>query len=238
MDRCATLVLGAHQIGRGGDLGPVLGLHFNFEICRLVRIDLGDFGLGLVRRLAGGFYGSAQRIENAGVAGEGFELPDAGAGLVRHEVVKVEANLFDRLGDLGIAGSIALDFAFDGSRQFRGRSGFVDRKGMFPLGGEVRLRIGGKAGGRVGIKIVRVPGRVHGHSCTANSGGAAAPISGSGAEGRCHRPGCRRSGSGSRSGASAGGAAADEAMAGAAIFDGGAGDEAADKETAASAFRS
>ncbi len=52
-------VVPGQQIRRGADLGPVLGLHFNFEIRGLVGVDLGDFRLGLGQRLAAGFEGSA-----------------------------------------------------------------------------------------------------------------------------------------------------------------------------------
>ena len=154
VDFIVGLVLVAgHQTGRGGDLGPVLGFHFNFEIGRLVGIDLvgvdlvsvdlGDFRFRLGWRLGAGFDGSAQRIENAGIAGQGFEFLDPGAGLVRHEVVEIEADFFHRLGDLGIAGGIGIriGFVYDGVREFRGRSGLVDRKRMLPLGGEVGRRI-------------------------------------------------------------------------------------------------
>ena len=174
MDRCRGRVLVAHQIGRGGDLGTVLGLHVNFEIRRLVGVDLGDFRLGLGQRLAGGVDGGAQRIENAGIAGQGFELLDPGAGLVRHEVIKIEADFFGRFGDLGIGGGIGLGFAFDGGRQFHARSGIVDGKGVLPLGGKV----GGKVGGRAGMKIVGVRGRVHRHFLDGEFGMAAAAISG------------------------------------------------------------
>ena len=180
VDRVGNNVIVIHQIGRGGDLGPVLGFQIDFEIRGLVGIDFGDFRLGLGRRLAGGFDGSAQRIKNAGIAGQGFELLDPGAGLVRHEVFEIKADFFDRLGDLGIAGSIGLGFAFDGGRQFRGRSGLVDGKGMLPLGGKV--------GGKVGGEIVRVCVRVHRQFLDGEFR----------MRGRGHRPGRGRSRSGSR----------------------------------------
>ena len=129
------VVVTGHQIGRGCDFGPVLSLHCNFEIRGLVGVDLGDFRLGLGRRLGARFDGGAQRIENAGIAGQGFELLDPGAGLVRHEMLEIETDFFDRLGNLGIARSVLIGFAVERRRQSRGRSVLVDGKRILPLGG-------------------------------------------------------------------------------------------------------
>jgi hypothetical protein len=129
------VVVSGHQIGRGGDLGPVLSLHFNFEGRGLVGVDLRDFRFGLGRRLAGRFDGGAQRIENAGIAGQRFELLDPSAGLVRHEMLEIETDFFDRLGNLGIARSIGIGVGIDRSRRSRGRSVLVGGKGLLPLGG-------------------------------------------------------------------------------------------------------
>jgi hypothetical protein len=83
-----------HQIGRRGEIGRGLGLHCNFKSrglggtnfanidfvgidlvgIDLVCIDLGDFRFGLGLWLAGSRNGSPQRIKNAAIAGQGFEL--------------------------------------------------------------------------------------------------------------------------------------------------------------------
>ena len=98
----------------------VIARHLNLEVRGLfVRVNLCNFGFGLGRWLASGGHGSTQWIENPSILGHGLELLDPGACLIVHEVLEVEANFFDSLGDLGIFRSISA--VFDHGRCFRGR---------------------------------------------------------------------------------------------------------------------
>src|SRR5277367_2680108 len=111
------IVVIGHKPGRGDGFDAVIGLNFNFEIRRLFCADFRgtdfcgndfrDFRLRL-QRLAVGLDGSSQRIQYSGIVGQGFELLDASASLVGHEVLEIETDLFDRLSNFGIAGSVCL----------------------------------------------------------------------------------------------------------------------------------
>ena len=95
--------------------------------------------------MAGGCNGGAQGVKNAGVAGEGFEFLKPGAGLIGHEMLEIETNFFDGLGNFRIAGGIGVGIDFESGRGGHCGRGFVDGKRMLPLGGKV----GGKIGGEV-----------------------------------------------------------------------------------------
>jgi len=163
-----------HQTGRGSSLGRGLRLHRKVEIGRLVGVDLRDFRFRLVRCLAGGCDGGAQRIKKARIAGQGFEFLHSGASLLDHGVFEIEMDLFavSAISDCSRVNGFLMNRAI--------MSRAIDGKGkrIFPLGGEVRRGFGGQFAG--------VCGACAAASWTANSGGAPGLWSGA-AEADCGR---------------------------------------------------
>ena len=143
----SLVLVPGHQTGRGSSLGRGLRLHRKVEIGRLVGVDLRDFRFRLVRCLAGGCDGGAQRIKKARIAGQGFEFLHSGASLLDHGVFEIEMDLFRCLGDFGIVRGVN---GFLMNRAIMNRA--IDGKGkrIFPLGGEVRRGFGGQFAGVCG----------------------------------------------------------------------------------------